>query len=335
MSARLSQFIAQENSKPQISVVVPAVNAASRIKKAVLSALNQTYPVLEIIIVDDDSEDETGDLVGSLARSDPRVHYIRHPFKRGIHTAFNSGIRNAQGKWIAFLNPEDEWCTEKLEKQVEVIVNSPFLPGVVGCGYREAASAGQPGREHPYQLRGHVYKDLLASYGPGPASILLVKKDVLEEAGGFDERARGYYEWDLCLRLSQHSLFDGVPEPLVEFNPRARNITGSGKGRTVQAYLDVVSIYQHEIQSECGLETYEKHKEQARERYLWHADQFLHQRDYARASKAFHLAGKIPPRKSGLILQALALRALPHVYGWFYSKKQNTDSRAVVEHVNP
>ena len=96
MSARLSQFIAQENSKPQISVVVPAVNAASRIKKAVLSALNQTYPVLEIIIVDDDSEDETGDLVGSLARRDPRVHYIRHPFKRGIHTAFNSGIRNAQ-----------------------------------------------------------------------------------------------------------------------------------------------------------------------------------------------------------------------------------------------
>lgn len=334
MSTRLSQFIAQENSEQQISVVVPAIDAASRITKAVQSALNQTYPVLEVIVVDDDSEDETSDLVSSLARKDPRVHYTRHPFKRGIHTALNSGIRNAQGNWIAFINPEDEWHLEKIEKQVEVIFNSPFLPGVIGCGYREVPSAGQPVREHRYQLRGHVYKELLANYGPGPTSILLVKKGVLEEAGGFDERARGYYEWELCLRLSQHSLFDGVPEPLVEFNPQARNITGSGIGRTVQAYLDVVSMYQHEIQSECGSGTYEEHKEHARKRYLWHAGQFLQQRDYARASKAFQLAGKIPPKKSGLILRALALRALPHVYGWFYSKKQGIESHGVVKHVN-
>lgn len=328
MSSNLSQFIAHETSHPEISVIIPACNSSKWIDRTIRTALEQSYPPCEVIVIDDDSEDDTHEQVARRALAAENVRYLRHANRRGAQAAWNTGLKNARGDWIALLEVGDTWRADKLSKQVAQILNSPFLPGVVYSGYRVIPKDNrQPPQERCYQFRGHVYRDLLSSAGLGPASTLLIKKEMLEEAGGFDERHPGYNEWELCLRLAQHCLFDLAPEPLVDYNLAGETGAARSRVNTVPAYLAVVNRYRDEMISECGQETLQSHYEQARQRYLAYADRLTGQRKYSQAARAMQLAGEIPPRRGGLLLQSFTLKTLPWLYRWFFTRDRQQAAR--------
>ncbi|MGC8603005.1 MAG: glycosyltransferase family 2 protein, partial [Desulfomonilaceae bacterium] len=114
-----------------VSVIIPTYNRAHLIERAVNSVLEQTYDKLEIIVVDDGSTDNTGNVLSQLQDGDSRVRYIRHETNKGSQSARNTGIRNARGDYVAFLDSDDEWLPYKLEKQIPLFQNTERNIGVV------------------------------------------------------------------------------------------------------------------------------------------------------------------------------------------------------------
>lgn len=115
-----------------VSVIMPTYNSEKFIEKTVASALNQTYRKLEVIIVDDCSKDNTRTVVERLSDNDSRVRCVFQNENQGAAVARNVGIKNARGKYIAFLDSDDTWLPDKIEKQINVLRNGhPF----VFCAY--------------------------------------------------------------------------------------------------------------------------------------------------------------------------------------------------------
>lgn len=104
-----------------ISVVIPSYNRAKTIRMAVDSVLNQTYRDIELIIIDDASTDETGDIITRI--TDERIRYLRLEQRSGACNARNIGVLSAKGEFIAFQDSDDKWCLDKLEKQYRFMVD--------------------------------------------------------------------------------------------------------------------------------------------------------------------------------------------------------------------
>src|SRR6266566_844385 len=102
-----------------ITVIIPTYRRAALVPNAIHSAQRQTYRNIEILVVDDGSPDDTTDVVQNI--HDVRLRYIRHDVNRGLPAARNTGIRGAAGDYIAFLDDDDEWREDKLERQLKVI----------------------------------------------------------------------------------------------------------------------------------------------------------------------------------------------------------------------
>jgi glycosyltransferase involved in cell wall biosynthesis len=115
---------------PEVSVVIPAFNAGGFINRTINSVLAQTYNDYEVIVVDDGSTDNTAEAVKSYGT---KVRYIYQP-NAGDGPARNTGINAAKGKWIAFLDHDDEWLPEKLEKQIKILKENPDLKWC-SCSY--------------------------------------------------------------------------------------------------------------------------------------------------------------------------------------------------------
>jgi len=98
-----------------VSVIIPTYNRAHLVGRAIRSVLNQTYQDFEIIVVDDCSTDNTEEIVKGF--NDHRIRYMRHDRNRGGSAARNTGIKASQGKYIAFLDSDDEWLLKKAESR--------------------------------------------------------------------------------------------------------------------------------------------------------------------------------------------------------------------------
>lgn len=111
-----------ENTK--VSIITPAYNAEKYIAQTIEAVLRQTYTNWEMIIIDDCSDDNTSEVVASY--SDPRIRYFKNEKKSGAAVSRNRALREARGKWIAFLDSDDLWMPEKLEKQVGYMVKNGY-----------------------------------------------------------------------------------------------------------------------------------------------------------------------------------------------------------------
>jgi len=196
-----------------VSVIIPTHNRSRLLVKAVESVQRQTYRDFEIIIVDDASEDDTKEIVKGLLND--QVKYIRLDTNHGGSGARNIGINAAKGKYVAFLDDDDFWLPEKLERQVEVMKRSPQ----VGVVYTEWLQL-ENGRTYTYKMkpkyRGNIYKHLLAgNCVPGGGSTVLARRECFQSVGGFDEQLPSCQDWDMWIRLAREYEFDFVALPLI------------------------------------------------------------------------------------------------------------------------
>jgi glycosyltransferase involved in cell wall biosynthesis len=186
------------------------------LEKALRSVFDQTFRDMEILVVDDASEDGTRRMME--ASSDPRVRYLRQAAPRGGAAARNAGIRSSLGTYIAFLDDDDEWFPRKLERQMALFRSSPFSPGVVYASYLvvERESERVVGRKIA-EKRGDLSRELLERNELGGTSCVVARKDALEAAGLFDESLPSFHDYDLWIRLAPLVRFDCVEEPLSKY----------------------------------------------------------------------------------------------------------------------
>jgi glycosyltransferase involved in cell wall biosynthesis len=209
--------------KPAVSVVIPAYNAAEFLGEALDSVLAQCYQPIEVIVVDDGSEDETPQIVAAYAG---RVAYLRQR-RGGPASARNAGIRAASGEWIAFLDADDMWMPGLLEKLIGasaetgadfVICDSLTLSNGSILGPTRFEYCGLELRLHAVAPDGVLLNpfELLLEIGNYIATgAALVRRDAVLQIGLFDEGIKCGEDLDLWLRLSLRYRFAVVDDALV------------------------------------------------------------------------------------------------------------------------
>lgn len=195
-----------------VSVVIPTYKRDAVVSRAIDSVLTQTYDDYEIVVVDDCSTDNTRAVVEGY--DDDRVRYVRHDENRGACSARNTGIEHSNGRYVAFLDSDDEWDETKLAKQVKCMKRAPESVGVVYTGYRVKRSDSVELGQVPSK-RGDVHRDQLAKDWVSPTSAVLVERECFESVSMFDTGLAARQDYDMWLRLSRHYEFDYVKEPLV------------------------------------------------------------------------------------------------------------------------
>jgi len=212
-----------------ISVIIPTYNEATLIGRAVQSALAQTWPPDEVIVVDDASSDATAAVLAKI--SDPRLRVIIHQQNSGAAAARNTGIQAATGDWIAFLDADDVWQPEKLPRQMNYLQRHLEVDACV-CGFEIRDARGNV-RAYPQAERGReaVIAELLRGCHLSIGSALLVRRDVFEQVGPFDTSLKRFEDWEWLWRfIAQHQI-GFVPDILVTIDaspwPRPPIITAA------------------------------------------------------------------------------------------------------------
>jgi len=197
-----------------ITVVIPVHNRAQLIARAITSVVSQTLPAHEIVVIDDGSTDHTAEVVNDLTKSLSNLRLIPLKENVGAAEARNIGIEKARGDLIAFLDSDDVWYPEKLNKQVKEFKASKNIVAVF-CGL--VATNSGTGR-----CSYHIPKpkiDLVDLYHGNlltTMSCALISKKTLLDIGGFDVSLPPCEDWDLFIRLAEVGKISVVQETLVE-----------------------------------------------------------------------------------------------------------------------
>lgn len=231
---------------PQVSVVIAAYNAERFLARAVRSALGQSYANIEVCAIDDGSSDGTPRLLAELAAGDRRLSWWRQP-NGGQARAKNEGIRRTRAPLVAFLDADDFWAPDKLEKQIPL-----FGRPEVGVVYSDLACVDE--RDELFSVpratyyRGRVTQPLFL-YNFVPFGSAVVRRSCLEAAGGFDESLSMGIDWALWLRVSIEHEFDFCDEPLLYYRSWSGQMSRNFKGR----YDGAMRIMKDFVASHPGL----------------------------------------------------------------------------------
>lgn len=232
-----------------ISVVIPAFNREKLIKKCIDSVLNQTYDNIEIIVVDDCSDDHTADVVDSY--DDPRVKKcIRLTQNSGACYARNKGAECSKGEYIAFQDSDDIWKPEKLEKQLEFMKAGNY--DMVFCGMNRVNKFKNREWYFPlydFDQSKNAQKQILHENCVSTQCIL-IKKESFEKIK-FDNAIKKYQDWDFAIRAAEELKMGYLKESLVMAEVQENSI--SRKTSRYDALLVLYKKYYQIISSDCRL----------------------------------------------------------------------------------
>lgn len=221
-------------SAPKVSVVIPAYNHAAFVAQAVESVLAQSEENLELIVVDDGSQDATLDVLVSF--TDPRLQVITQE-NQGAHAAINRGLSRASGQFLAILNSDDVYHPRRLERLVQVLEKDSSI-GLVGSfievidtqgrvlGLKRGYHSLEPWLLEKPELSFRAGSDLRAALLTenyfATTSNFVMRREWFERVGPF-RPLRYAHDWDFALRMARISRLALVPEPLLQYRVHATN----------------------------------------------------------------------------------------------------------------
>lgn len=211
--------------KPLVSVIIPNYNYARYVREAVDSVLAQTYPNIEIIVVDDGSKDESKEILQNYG---DKIKLIFQK-NQGVSAARNNGIRQSKGEFIAFLDADDAWLPQKVEKQVERFLSDDSC-GMVHVGVQDIDADGKSLQTHLDGLEGDVSHELLLFMRPvilGGGSGIMIRREILKEIGGFDPRLSTSADWDVVYQVSNRYKVGFIGEILLKYRMHGSNMHGN------------------------------------------------------------------------------------------------------------
>jgi len=204
-----------------ISVVIPTYNHAHYLVDAVNSALAQSYPYVEILVVDDGSTDNTEEVMRQYGN---RVRYIQQQ-NRGLSGARNSGILAAQGEYIALLDADDFWQVNYLQHVHGALATDSTLGAVyTGMCFVDAAGKAQAQPGVATVPADQLYDRLLDGEFFAPSAVL-IRRRVLADVGLFDLDLRASEDWEIWLRVARAYRFGGIDQPLLNYRVHGNNMS--------------------------------------------------------------------------------------------------------------
>ncbi len=208
---------------PKVSVIIPTYNGEKFIGRAIESVLNQTFKDFELIIVDDGSTDNTKEIIQQYQKKDERIKYLWEENSGGPARPYNLALKQCQGEHIAFLDHDDEWLPEKLEKQLAILkeYEGKINLGLVTCGaYVVDPLGNNKGKfnfEYNNLLSPEEYELSFEKMILISLSCVVIKKEVFKRVGNFDEKFKVAADLDLYLRILKNYYFYYLEEPLVNY----------------------------------------------------------------------------------------------------------------------
>src|SRR5215210_5416608 len=197
-----SQVDSQElTEEGKVSVVIPCYNQAHFLPEAIQSVLSQSYQNFEVLVIDDGSKDDTPEVASDFSAKDPRVRLIKQE-NRGLAGARNRGLAESRGEYVVFMDSDDRLVGEALEVGVRELASHPGCAFVSGQ-FRAIAVDGSPfwrPYDPPVERDGYV---MLLQYCFGMPAVVMYRRWVFGEVGGFDSSVDAAADWDLYLRIAR------------------------------------------------------------------------------------------------------------------------------------
>ncbi len=203
------------------SIIIPAYNAIKYLPETLESVLKQTFTDFEVLIINDGSFDNIVEWAADI--KDSRVKLISQT-NQGVSAARNTGIAEAKGEYIAFLDADDLWEPTKLEKQLQCLMNNPSL-GFVHTAMLLIDGEGKSlGRKFTSNIEGEALKPLLENNTVVTSSVI-VTRNCLETVGNFNKNLSFSEDWELWVRIASRYPIGLIKEPLVFYRLHANNTT--------------------------------------------------------------------------------------------------------------
>jgi glycosyltransferase involved in cell wall biosynthesis len=323
-----------------VSVVIPTHNRLHLLPQAVSSVLGQTGIRLELIVVDDGSHDGTGEWLRRLAADEHRLKVVHHASPQLTSAARNAGIERASARWVAFCDDDDLWAPDKLATQVRALESKGARWSCTGV---VEVSETLEIFGHHRARGGDVLPALLENNMLPSGSTVVADRQLVRQVGGFDPTLRSSEDWDLWIRLAQHSPLAAVDRPLIAYRLGPATMS-MNVDRMRQSRATIVDRYAP-LAIKCGVTPTElKH-----ERYL--AKQLLRSGSRRAAASIFAslaikhgrwrefprvAAALLAPRLTDRLGRARTVAAIPEAWqkdveAWL-GPLRATEKRSLVEH---
>jgi glycosyltransferase involved in cell wall biosynthesis len=237
---------------PEISVIMPTHNRADLLPRAVASVLAQTYPDFELIIVDDASTDKTRAYLDGL--TDHRIIVITRDINGGNAAARNTGLNACRGRYIAFLDSDDEYTPAFLERVAAALdLHSEASFALTGREIIDADGSVREERELGISPGPSAYHGFLRRFPGGTNRGLTIRRECLEAVGIFDEALRAAVDTDYVLRLVRSGRYCYVAEALVRYHKHGHGQVTDNSLELAQAYRRIVAKNRSAIQADSDL----------------------------------------------------------------------------------
>lgn len=254
-------------SSPLVSAIIITHNRLGLLKRAIDSVRNQTYPNIELLVVDDASSDGTKEYCE--AKQIPFIHIPKHESRGGNH-ARNIGIQNTSGKYIALLDDDDYWLPKKTELQVEELERTNgdlvhcqrFIERIQPNGY---AVMEEP-RLDPRNVTGNLSKRILY-WIVVMTSATMFSRSIIEKVGMFDENTKFWQEYELTIRIAQKSEFQFIDKALYIYR-----VNPADSNRLTNKYYEWKDSVKYIYRKHRELYRLLSFKDKAKVRQLYHMD---------------------------------------------------------------
>ncbi len=187
--------------------------------------------------MDDGSTDGTAEVVAGIARQDSRIRLLRQDRNRGAQAARNAGIRASRGNWVCFLDSDDRYLPDSIERRLRIATEKKVSVVHSECYVQEGTEPLRRFGVRPVQ--GASYDTLLRQPGPAYPS-LLVCREAFERIGYLDESIEAFQEWDTAIRLAKHYEFGFEPEPTFIYDCRGGDTMSKDFLRAGRGYLQIL-----------------------------------------------------------------------------------------------
>ena len=238
-------------NKPLVSIIIPTCNRPEYLIRSIKSVISQTFSFWECIIIDDCSKVSAKKVLKEFLELDKRFKIIRNSTPKFASEARNIGIRSSQGFYIAFLDDDDYWHSEKLQKQINFMQRNKYK--VSYCWAYILKKNDEITVREPY-LEGNIFDLMLAGQPLCNCSTLIAEKKVIEDIGGFNKLLRRGNDGDLIRRLSQFHHIGLLKEKLVYYQVETKGLNIStnnkiGIKRSLKSYRYRLNFFNKEIKN--------------------------------------------------------------------------------------
>ncbi|HNY13366.1 MAG TPA: glycosyltransferase, partial [Candidatus Wallbacteria bacterium] len=209
-----------------VSVIIPTHNRGDLITETIESVLAQSYKNIEIIVVDNGSTDDTEEIIKKI--SAPALRYIKQENSGGPASPRNVGVGMARGEYIAFLDSDDIWLSDKIKRQVEIFEKMPEV-GLVFCQCRFFGKEYHEKTIYPAKgYSGNVFDEIIKGNFVPTVSVVC-RRATLAEIGIFDERSdlRAFEDYELWMRVARGYDFYFINEPLCLLRMHSQSMLGN------------------------------------------------------------------------------------------------------------